>query len=196
MTKSVLFGTQQGTVTGSETDIKNYFNQVERLRSNEIEGDIKEFVQRASDVDTARGSELISNIAAGSFDVDWNPLFKLSELDRVEALRTEVNAVTMLINNYALTPDEARTILSSEWAEFDLEELSEEQYDILDRINLTSVGAYKGAERAEEELGEQESLGNPRKQNGGGREQGSTNASNNPTTDEDEDSDDRITFDY
>ena len=189
MTKSVLFGTQQGTVTGSETDIKNYFNQVERMRQNRITDKMREAVEMLTNVNTASGSQVISNFASGEFDVKWSPLFKMSEEDRVEAIRTSANAVTMLINNYALTPNEARSILSEEWAEFEgLEELEEEDYDVFDRINLNTVGAYKGGEKAEEELGGGEAgvhpsvMQNPREQNGGGRQQGENSESTNPNT--------------
>lgn len=186
MTKSVLFGTQQGTVTGSETDIKNYFNQVERLRSNDAEGRMREFIQMVSEVDTAEGTQLLSNFASGEpLEINWSPLFKLSEEDRIEAIRTESNALTMLANNYALTPDEVRSILSESWAEFEgLDDLEEEDYDLMDRISLNTVGAYEGGERAESEVTGEEPQGNPRRQNGGGREQGESSESSNPATDD------------
>jgi hypothetical protein len=164
MTKSVLFGTQSGTVSGSEVDIKNYFNKVERYRSNRATTKVVEFLTMCKlleDDRTARTYEY-------DIDVEWKPMFTIGEEDRLEMLRTTVNAANMAINGYVMTPDEAREILTEDFAEIEFDTLTESQWDELDRLNLNKVGAYEGGQNAEEEME------NPRRQNGGGMPEGNS----------------------
>jgi hypothetical protein len=182
MTKSVLFGTQAGTVTGSETDIKNYYNKVERMRKGVFEDDIHRAVSRAIalvDDRTTTDYDL-------DFEVQWGPMFKLSELDNAERLSRVMQTLSAGINNFVLTPQEARNILQEEWADVDIEwtdEFTEEERDFLKHLNFYQVGASTAEEKAEAEEGE-EMEGNPRVgQNGGGMEQGQQTASNQPDTD-------------
>lgn len=151
MTKSVLFGTQAGVVSGSETDIKNYFNQVERYRQGRGKEKNIEFYTRVRQIENG----LVGENYKIDLDIDFGPMFKISKEDKISAMLNHANALTILINGYTLTPDEARNILSEEWAEIDLDALTEEDRDLLDRINLTQVGAYEGAEIAETEGGNQ-----------------------------------------
>lgn len=179
MTKSVLFGTQQGTVTGSETDIKNYFNKVERYRHQRAESKIREFTNTVA--------AAIDGRARGPFDMDysfeWGPMFQLDEEARAEVLRTQANTLGMAIDNFLLDPDEARSIMSEEWASLDvdgaedLSDLTDDQMEVLEEINLNEMGQQIRPESEQAEI-----KGNPLRQNGGGREQGSTNASTDPTS--------------
>jgi hypothetical protein len=178
MTKSVLFGTQSGTVSGSETDIKNYFNQVNRLREGRVEDDIEEVVRRFNSWDKS----LIPNIALG-YDVNWEPLFKIDHLDQSEMVRTEIQALSNAVNDYLLTPDEAREILDERWArldtDIDLDDLTEEQLDYIDRVTV-----FKNKNFPEGAGEENEMEGKPRNprvgQNGGGAG-GTGGANGNPT---------------
>lgn len=176
MTKSVLFGTQSGVVSGSETDIKNYFNQVQRLRGGRIEADIKEFVTRYFRMfDDRTDSE---NYEA-DFDLEWGPLFKLSDLDQAETLTRTMQTLSAAISSFVMTPSEARSILQEEWAEADIEwedDFSEEEIEFLESINVHQQGAEPEAEK-------QEAKGSTQQQNGGGMEQGQTTASESPTSD-------------
>jgi len=113
MTKSVLFGTQSGTVSGSETDIKNYFNKVERLRQTDFSNDIHDFVNHVVSLVDDRASSAYDL----DFEVDWNPMFTLSKLDEAERLSRVMSTLSAGINNFVLTPMEARSILQEEWAE-------------------------------------------------------------------------------
>lgn len=173
MTKSVLFGTQSGVVSGSETDIKNYFNQVQRNRTDIHEVEIIRFLNMLRRMEDGRAVDAEVDVT-----FEWGPLFKLSQQDKIGAFLSHANAMTIMINGYMLTPDEARNILSEEWAEIDLGALTEEQRDLLDRINLTQVGAYEGAQIAETERGEQKEVGNgtsnQRQTPGSGMQQGQT----------------------
>jgi len=72
MTRSVLFGTQSGTVSGSETDVKNYFNQVQRLRQNRFEPDILWFVEAVN----GWNEQLMPNTTTG-VGVEWEPIFRV-----------------------------------------------------------------------------------------------------------------------
>jgi len=179
MTKSVLFGTQSGTVSGSETDIKNYFNKVERMRQTDFEDDLHRFVNRVVSLVDGRAS----NDYDLDFDVQWGPMFKLSELDNAERLSRIMQTLSAGINDFVLTPQEARTILQEEWSEVDIDwqdEFSEEEREWLETLNVAQMGTeavLKNNEGAEME-------GNPRVgQNGGGMEQGEQTAAEDPTSD-------------
>lgn len=163
-TRSVLFGTQAGTVSGSETDIKNYFNKIERIRENRLEPELRDIVEWWALHSDGRGEYGVPNGGA-DFDIEWGPLFKLSALDRAEAMARHVQLVTQGASNYVLSEGEARSILDESWADWtdvDLSgTLSESEKEALDRIDWDG-----------------DVNGNPRVgQNGGGRETGETNAS-------------------
>jgi hypothetical protein len=178
MTKSVLFGTQSGTVSGSETDIKNYFNKVERMRHGSIDRDMHKFVNKSI--------QLVDNRASGDYDLDftieWGPLFQLSQLDRAEQLSRTMGTLASAINNFILTPEEAREILKEEWADVDIDwsdSFSEEETDFLKTLNIAQLGTEAALPD-----GEGGSDGNPEVgQNGGGMEQGQQTASEQPETD-------------
>lgn len=183
MTKSVLFGTQAGTVSGSETDIKNYFNKIERYQSTRAESKITEYLTRVKQMkDTRTNTDYTYDI-----DIRWGPLFKVDKETRITMMQNEANALTTLIGSFALTPDEARSILSSSFVDVDVDDLTEAQLDELDRINLTRSGQGPSAERAEGEYteGPQSTAAASRGGSEGGREQGQTQASSNPTADSD-----------
>lgn len=167
MTKSVLMGTQTGTVSGSSTDIKNYFNGVERYRNNRALEKIDEAVQMVN----GYSSNIISDAAANSYSIDWGPLFKMDNLDKAEAMVRVITAASNGINSYVLTPEEAREIVQMQWAtleiDTDLGDLSEADMEILKEIN-----AGQGNDIDES--------GNPAVgQNGGGNE--GTQDPNDPT---------------
>jgi len=113
-TKSVLIGTQTGTVSGSSTDIKNYFNQVQRYRTNRAERNIIEFIDMLHEWD-------ITSISSDDLEVKWGPLFKIDTLDRMEALVRLTTASSNAVKNYLLKPDEAREIIAEEWADLDID---------------------------------------------------------------------------
>lgn len=171
ITRSVLLGTQAGTVSGSSTDIKNYYNQVERERESEYEDKIYSGVSkytRFNSYDTT-----LEN-------VEWGPLFKIDEIERVDAMRTVMSAVGQGVGNYLFSLEDAQKILQQQWAEFDvdvdLDELSEEQMDLLDRVNTTKGKQFRTGESSEKEY-ESKHTGN----NGGGREEGQSDDEENPT---------------
>jgi hypothetical protein len=181
MTKSVLFGTQSGTVSGSETDIKNYFNQVERVRQVDYVEDMQNYASHAIklvDNRTNEGYDL-------DFDVEWGPLFKLSELDNTERLSRVMQTLSSAINNFILTPEEARNILQEEWSSVDIDwedEFSEEEEDWLKTLNVAQIGSE--AALPADENSKLQNQGNPRVgQNGGGMENGQQTASEQPTSD-------------
>lgn len=181
-TKSVLQGTQSGTVTGSETDIKGYFNEIHLLRQQDIESDFHDIVEKVATYD----QETIPRVAGShDFDIEWGPLFKPTDVEKVEGAVSLVTAATNAIKNYVLTPDEARSLVAEEWTTFDidvgeLEELSEEDWDDLDRINIREAG--RGPQDDEPDTTPRQ---NPRQQNGGGQVAGENRESSQPqrTTD-------------
>lgn len=179
-TKPVLIGTQSGTLSGSETDLKAYFNQVQRLRTGRFERKFREAVQKVSQYD----QQTIPRVAGTeTFDIEWGPLFKPSEIEQAEGMVSVITAVSNGIKNYVLTPEEARSILQEEWAEFDadidLEELSEDDWDSLDRINMNEAG--RGASDNEPDA---EARENPRIKNGGGQPEGQSRESSQPSADD------------
>lgn len=139
-TKSVLEGTQTGTVSGSETDVKNYFNFVERLRTGEIESEMLAGYEKVARHDPSTVPQVSDGLT-----IDWGPLFKPTDLERAEGMVSIVTAATNGIKNYVLTPTEARSVIEAGWAEFDMdadlgEPLTEAEMDELDRINMNEAG--------------------------------------------------------
>jgi hypothetical protein len=118
------------------------------------------------------------------FDVEWGPLFKLSELDAAERLSRVMQTVSAAINNFILTPSEARSILQEEWADIEIDwksDFSEEEREWLKTLNVAQMGTE--AALPADQSNKIES-GNPRVgQNGGGMEQGQQTASEQPTSD-------------
>jgi len=167
MTKSVLMGSQTGTVSGSSTDIKNYFNQVERYRS----GRGREKQDEAIQMVNGYSSSIISDASANGYTFNWGPLFKMDKLDKAEAMIRVVTAAANGINSYTLTPEEAREIIQTQWETFEIESdlgnLSEENMDLLREIN--GSGGNDIDESGNPSVG----------QNGGGVE--GTEDPNNPT---------------
>lgn len=176
-TKSVLFGTQSGTVSGSETDIKNYYNMIERLRQTRYEPMLLNMLSDFYDWGLLEQDPT-------DIELSWGPMFKVDRVKRYDAMERSVQLVTQGISNYVLTPDEARDLLNEQWADWSdmsMEELDEEQLDYLDRVNTGRSNATRGSEEAEMENGS--GRGTPAVGNGGGgRERGSTNASVNPAS--------------
>jgi len=174
-TKPVLEGTQTGTVSGSETDVKNYFNHVERLRTTEIAADFHDAVELVARYDQ---SVVPRAVAFSDWSIEWGPLFKPTDMEAAEGMVSVVTAATNAIKNYVLTPDEARTVVEAGWSEFDhdvdLDTLTEDQMDDLDRINIREVG--RGPQDDEPDVRQ-----NPMRQNGGGQESGETRSSSQPT---------------
>jgi phage-related protein (TIGR01555 family) len=181
MTKSVLFGTQSGTVTGSETDIKNYFNQVERLRNEEFEHLIHTFVEMVYQLTDNR----TENEYTAEFDIEWGPLFKLSDMDKVERATRLMQTVSQGVDTFILTPMEAREVLQQEWADVDVDwtdDFTDEEVQFLQSLNVHQQGAETAQEKTEGEI----KGGAPRQgQNGGGRERGTTNSTEDPTSQSD-----------
>lgn len=184
MTRSVLFGTQSGTVSGSETDIKNYFSKVERLRGNRFETEVIGIIEQLKRIIDGRTSEAYDYDGVA---LDWGPLFKVDSEARIGMWQTAAQTVTTLIGQYALTPDEARALLSEEFVEIDLDDLTESQMDELDRIRLATSGQGEQALASEGEYTNAPET-NPRQggQEGGrpeGARQGSEGSGATPTGD-------------
>lgn len=140
MTKSVLFGTQAGTVSGTEGDQKSYYNTVNRLQNTVIEDDMDEFVRQIGML----SSSLVPNFALG-YEVNWNPIFELGELEKAENARTVLNAVSQISNQYALTPNEVRSLTREVLEELDYqtdlsEDLEIEDFDLIADLNLAANG--------------------------------------------------------
>ena len=139
-TKSVLEGTQTGTVSGSETDVKNYFNFVERLRTGEIADEMLAGYEKVARHDPSTAPQI-----SGGLTIDWEALFKPTDIERAEGMVSIVTAATNGIKNYVLTPTEAREVVEAGWSEFDMdadlgEPLTESEMDTLDRININEAG--------------------------------------------------------
>lgn len=180
-TKPVLQGTQTGTVSGSETDLKGYFNAVNLLRQQDIEKDFREALKMVSTYDQSAVPR-VSGVEGIEFE--WGPLFKVSDIEKAEGMVSVITAVTNGIKNYVLTPDQARSVVSEEWATFDVDvdlgDLTEDELDILDRINMNEAG--QGV-RDNENVNQENVRENPRQQNGGGQPPGQTRESSQPTRD-------------
>jgi hypothetical protein len=189
MTRSVLFGTQSGTVSGSETDIKNYYNKVERLRSGRMRRELLDIVEQLKRIRDGRTSD---DFVYDGVDIDWGPLFKVDSETRIGMWQTAAQTMTTLIGQYALTPDEARMLLSEEFTEINLGDMTEDQMDVLDRIRLATSGQGPQALQSEGEYTnapEPTAPDNPRTGGEeGGRPEGSRQSSeqsgSTPTQDE------------
>jgi hypothetical protein len=174
-TKSVLRGTQTGTVSGSETDVKGYFTEVQNLRTQRTEAKFREAIDMVSQYDQSTMPRVVD---VANLEFEWGALFKPTDLERAEGAVSLVTAATNAIRQYVLTPDEARSLVEEEWASFDidvdLDDLTEDDWDSLDRINLREAGRGPGDN-------EDDVRGNPMRQNGGGQEAGQTRESSQPT---------------
>lgn len=174
-TKSVLQGTQTGTVSGSETDIKGYFNEIDLLRTERTATKFRDVLKTVSEYDQETVPPLTS---PKKVQFDFGPLFKPTDIEQAEGAVSLVTAATNAIKNYVLTPEEARSLIEEEWAEFDIDidlgELTEQDRDNLDRINIREAG--QGPQDDEPDVRE-----NPRQQNGGGQPEGQTRSSSQPT---------------
>lgn len=197
-TRSVLFGTQAGTVSGSETDIKNYFNKVEKMRNDRFSSELREILSWYADLD--------ANDYSPTADVtfEWGPLFKLTALDRAEAMARHIQTASQATNNYVLGLDEVRNLLQEQWADWsdiELDEgLTDEQMDELDRTNtiltkniaegvvpegidLEEYAAMASASGTGSDQSDEMDDGSPAVgQNGGGMETGQTTGSADPTS--------------
>jgi len=173
MTKSVLFGTQTGTVSGSETDIKNYFNKVERYRSNRGADKIHEYLTLTKQMIDGRTNDEFTFAPP----IEWGPLFKVDRETRLNMLQTQAQGISTLITNYVITPDEARELLNQEWADVEYDGLSQQQRDVLDRINLAKVGQGAWAEANDPQP---ETVAEPESQ--AGRPEGARQSSGNAET--------------
>lgn len=175
-TKSVLQGSQTGTVSGSSTDVKNYHAEVNNYRHTTAEEKQHEAVRTMFRLDQS----VVPSFALG-FEVSWGPLIRVDDLDKTEGVFRLIQTASNGVSNYLLTPTEAREIVEQEWSEFDvdveLDELTEEDYDEIDRVNVERQHALAKGEQSEEE----EYSGNPRVgQNGGGVEEGETEDPSQP----------------
>jgi len=181
MTKSVLFGTQSGTVSGSETDIKNYFNQVERLRNERLDSLMKKFAEMMFRLTDNRTGEQYT----ADFEIEWGPLFKLSDMDKVERATRLMQTVSQGVDTFVMTPMEARQVLQQEWAEVDIDwndDFTDEEVQFLQSLNVHQQGAETAEEKTEGEI----KGGAPRQgQNGGGQELGNKTSSPNPVSQSD-----------
>lgn len=182
MTRSVLFGTQAGTVSGSEVDIKNYFNKIERYRENRAEAKIEEYLTMASKLLDDRTDDTYQF----TVDIEWGPLFRVDEETTIKMWQNATNAMSTAIGSYQLTPDEARNVLSAEFTELEFDDLTETQKDELDRIRLATSGQGPQALASEGEYTSapaRSSVAAGAGQEAGGMEQGQTTSAENPAAD-------------
>jgi hypothetical protein len=111
-----------------------------------------------------------------NYEMDWGPLFKLTDIERMEGIRTITTAVGNAVGSYLLTPDEARDLLEMAWAEMDVEydlpETDEAFLDLLDRINLVEGSKTPRAQEAETEPEGQQNWQSPSQNREGGNEVG------------------------
>lgn len=174
-TKSILRGTQTGTVSGSETDVKGYFTEVQNFRVQRTEAKFREAIEMVSQYDQSTMPRVVD---VANIDFEWGALFKPTDLERAEGAVSLVTAATNAIKQYVLTPDEARSLVEEEWASFDidvdLDDLTEADWDNLDRINLRETG--RGPMDNEEDV-----RGSQMRQNGGGQAAGENRQSSQPT---------------
>jgi hypothetical protein len=143
LTKSVLFGTQSGTVSGSEVDIKNYFNKVDRFRKVRASEDIRSFIELVKSVTDGRTNDDFTT----TIEAEWGPMFDLDADELINALSRFAEGMNAAVNGYLLTPDEARSILANDWASTfssseleELEDLTDEQVEILEDLNQAQTG--------------------------------------------------------
>jgi hypothetical protein len=106
-------------------------------------------------------------------------MFKLTDLDNAERVSRVMQTLAAGINNFVLTPGEAREILQEEWADTDIDwesDFTDEERDWLQTLNVAQMGAEAALP--------EEMSGNPRVgQNGGGMESGTQTASEQPDGD-------------
>lgn len=176
MNKSVLFGTQAGTTSGTESDQKSYYNQVNRYRKNRAEAKIREFVEWMNRMDKSA----IPNLAL-SYEIEWPALFEPSSMDKKEILHRAVQSVQGASEYYMITPNEGRDILDDAFEEagYDVDmsdDLTTEDFDLISELLVAQQGSGELWPTGEES----QSQGNPQQQNGGGMSTGQTISGEQP----------------
>jgi hypothetical protein len=121
---------------------------VERYRTNRAQDKILEYLTRAARIMDGRTDDTYEFTGV---EFEWGPLFKLDREARINTFQTQSQALTTLIGQYVLTPDEARSILSEQWSMVDIDDLTETQKDELDRIRLATSGQGEAAMASEGE---------------------------------------------
>ena len=114
--------------------------------------------------------------------MEWGPLFRLTAVDRAEAMARHVQLAAQAAASYILEPDEARSILAEEWADWNDVDISDDApFNAEDLASLEMSGPEVGDSDVDPTgagMG-----GNPRAgQNGGGRESGDDGNQTDPTS--------------
>lgn len=97
--QGLLRGVQSGAVTGSETDIKNYFKGCVSNKQRLIEPTIRALIDEVA---------LIKSIQLGDYKFDWPSPFQLSKLEKANI--DEIKARTISVKKDWLTKDELRKL--------------------------------------------------------------------------------------
>ncbi|MCJ7767091.1 DUF1073 domain-containing protein [Candidatus Bathyarchaeota archaeon] len=97
--QGLLRGVQSGAVTGSETDIKNYFKGCVSNKQRLIEPTIRALIDEIA---------LIKSIQLGDYKFNWPSPFQLSELEKANI--EEIRARTISIKKDWLMRDELRQL--------------------------------------------------------------------------------------
>ena len=103
--RQLIEGVSAGAVTGSETNLKDYYSDLSAIQKREIQPLYK--IQMG-----------LLGIPVNDTDFQWNPLFELSQKELSEALNQDSMSFERLINAGVLSAEHAGKILSEKYQEF------------------------------------------------------------------------------
>jgi len=101
----IVEGTAAGAVTGSETNLMDYYSDI----SSKQEIDWTPIIEQLIVIAQSTGQ-----IAKGDFNIKWKPLFEMSEKERAEVEKIKAETEKLRIESGVLDPEEIKKELEQE----------------------------------------------------------------------------------
>jgi hypothetical protein len=105
--KSLIYGSSEGSTTGSETNLQSFFSDIAALQNNIITPIERDFIKKMHGWGILKeygwDKDFIPN-----YDIIWNPAFELSGKELAQQKRLDAIAYVALLKEGAWTPDEVR----------------------------------------------------------------------------------------
>ena len=87
--KQIVEGTSAGVLTGSETNLRDYYSDLAQEQVLVIEDKVREFITSCQDYNIFKNK--------GEYIVDWNPQFEQTELEKAQTAKTWAEAYQAMI---------------------------------------------------------------------------------------------------
>lgn len=90
--RSIMWGQQSGQVAGADRDAKNYFSSIAAFQQRELTPALKWIIRRGIE------AKEINVKPDAIIDVEWNPIFGLSEKEQADTMLQEQRAKESVVN--------------------------------------------------------------------------------------------------